>query len=278
MCHYLYEYKTFDSTAELNNAVYLHIRDNTYQLNETDRTTIKMVARYAVKFAGAAHLKAETIANLIGKSVKTARRTINKLVELGIVEKVATTRKVNGGKGANIITILPVPSLKEMNVISPDDQARYSPNDQSTVTNRRVDETATDNKAETRKSGKEPSDSIKQLSTTYLDTNPLPSNALRSALPSAVYSAMSPFFNADEIYKYYGLLLKAKRKTCPNTLIEHDPEPYIEAINAVLFKHKQGIVRNLESYLYVAFEKAAATVARRNTEEDGILSYNWLVS
>ncbi|MDI3412503.1 helix-turn-helix domain-containing protein [Bacillus sonorensis] len=64
------------------------------------------MARYAVKFAGAAHLKAETLADLIGKSVKTARRVVNKLASLSIVQKVATTRKINGGKGANIIVIL----------------------------------------------------------------------------------------------------------------------------------------------------------------------------
>lgn len=104
--HYLAEHQTFDSTDQLNESVYEHIKRNTYELNDTDRRALKMIARYAVKFNGAAHLKAETLAGLIEKSVKTARRALNKLAGLGIVKKVATTRKINGGKGANIIVIL----------------------------------------------------------------------------------------------------------------------------------------------------------------------------
>ncbi|MFP3590217.1 hypothetical protein SCB29_42390, partial [Paraburkholderia sp. SIMBA_055] len=67
-----------------------------------------------VKFSGAAHLKSETLADLIDKSVKTSRRALNKLATLGIVKKIATTRKINGGKGANIIVILPIDDQSTM--------------------------------------------------------------------------------------------------------------------------------------------------------------------
>lgn len=108
--HYLADHQTFDSTAELNTAVYEHIKTQYIRIkrNGPDRLTLKTIARYAVKFAGAAHLKAETLADLIGKSIKTARRAVNKLASLSIIQKVATTRKINGGHGANIIVILPV--------------------------------------------------------------------------------------------------------------------------------------------------------------------------
>ncbi|MFJ8246204.1 helix-turn-helix domain-containing protein [Peribacillus asahii] len=101
--HYLSQYQTFENKQQLNESIYQHIKRNSYELNDTDRATLKAIARYAVKFAGVAHLKAVTIAELIGKSEKTARRVITKLVGLGILRKVPTTRKVNGGKGANII-------------------------------------------------------------------------------------------------------------------------------------------------------------------------------
>src|SRR5699024_12683992 len=124
MSHYLTQYKTFNTTQELNHTVYTHIKRNSPYLNDTVRNTLKAIARYAVKYAGAAHLKAKTIADLIGKSEKTARRSVNKLAELGIIEKIATTRKVNGGKGANIIVIQPINNERE-NV-----------NDQSTLSSR----------------------------------------------------------------------------------------------------------------------------------------------
>ncbi|AOR97648.1 MULTISPECIES: hypothetical protein [Bacillus] len=86
--HYLAEHQTFDSTDQLNESVYEHIKRNTYELNDTDR------------------------------------RALNKLAGLGIVKKVATTRKINGGKGANIIVILPVNNASE------------AEDDQSTMSNR----------------------------------------------------------------------------------------------------------------------------------------------
>lgn len=105
---YLAEHQTFDSTAELNASVYEHIKRNTYELNDTDRLALKTIARYAVKVAGAAHFKADTLAQLIEKSVKAARRVVNKPASLWIIQKIATTRKINGGHGANVIVILPI--------------------------------------------------------------------------------------------------------------------------------------------------------------------------
>src|SRR5690606_34917994 len=194
--HYLSQYQTFNSKEELNTAIYAHIKRNSYDLNETDRKALKMIARYAVKFAGAAHLKAATIAELIGKSEKTARRVINKLESLGIVRKVPTIRKINGGKGANIIQILPVEKPKD---------------DQSTMSSRKDARTRDIKRTETQKRAAEPTNSIKQLIyNTFLETASLPSTALIELLPSAIYDAMSPYFNAADLYKYYGILLRAK--------------------------------------------------------------------
>lgn len=266
--HYLHDYSTFRSTEELNKAVYEHIRSNTYDLNETDRKALKMISRYAVKYAGAAHLKADSIANLIGKSIKTARRVIDKLSKLGIVKKIATLRKVNGGKGANILCIQKPrdPEESKHNVHIDDNNV----NDHSEMTSRQEAETPSAAMSEGHKNVKEPSYSNNLYTCTYLDTHMLPSSALRSALPHAIYTAMAPFFNAKDLYRYYGLLLKAKRKICPSTLIENNPEPYIEAFNGVMFKEKQGKVSNLESYLYTAFVNAATTVVRLEARsEDG---------
>lgn len=267
--HYLYEYSTFENTEQLNKAVYLHIRNHTDSLNDTDRTTLKMIARYAVKYAGAAHLKAATIAEFIGKSEKTARRIVNKLVNLGILEKHRTVRKVNGGTGANILVIRQASdSLSETNV-------------QSHMSSRKEPENTTDAKAELRKNEKEPSDSIKLIKNNIDDTSSIPANALRSVIPRAIYNAMSPYFNAKEMYKYYGMLLKAKRKFAPNTLIENDPEPYVEAFNGVIFRAKRGTIRNFDGYLYASFARAASEVSRRammtdSEEKSRILFYNWL--
>jgi predicted transcriptional regulator len=259
--HYLSQYQTFNSKEELNTAIYAHIKRNSYDLNETDRKALKMIARYAVKFAGAAHLKAATIAQLIGKSEKTARRVINKLESLGIVRKVATIRKINGGKGANILQILPVEDA----------------NDQSTLSSREDVKTRDIKRTETQKSAAEPSNSIKQLkNNTFLETAFVPATALQNSLPSAIYDAMSPYFNADDIYKYYGILLRAKRSVSNNVLIEDNPQPFVTAFQNAILKLKQRKIRNLANYLYRAWQNATATIVRRQVFENNDLFYDWL--
>jgi DNA-binding Lrp family transcriptional regulator len=259
--HYLSQYQTFNSKEELNTAIYAHIKRNSYDLNETDRKALKMIARYAVKFAGAAHLKAATIAELIGKSEKTARRVINKLESLGIVRKVATMRKINGGKGANILQILPV----------------EDGNDQSTLSSREDAKTRDIKRTESQKSAAEPSNSIKQLkNNTFLETATVPSTALKESLPSAIYDAMSPYFNAEELYRYYGILLRAKRSVSNNVLIEDNPQPFVAAFQNAILKLKQRKIRNLANYLYRAWQSATATIVRRRVFENNDLFYDWL--
>ncbi|MBA9027494.1 helix-turn-helix domain-containing protein [Peribacillus huizhouensis] len=260
--HYLAEYQTFNSTQELNDAIYTHIKRNTYDLNETDRVTLKAIARYAVKFAGVAHLKAATLANLIAKSEKTARRALAKLAELGIVKKIATTRKVNGGKGANIIQILPPSS-------------DLPTSDQSSMSSRQEDETPTESSAEPSEIKSEPLFSINQLKrATLLDTY-IPSEALKRSLPSDIYTAMSRYFNADAIYKYYGILLRAKRSINRHFMIEDYTEPFVVAFHNAIMKSKQGKVRKLDDYLFVAWQQATAEASReiyKRTNEE----YDWL--
>ncbi len=244
--HYLADHQTFDSTADLNSAVYEHIKRNTYDLNDTDRQALKKIARYAVKFSGAAHLKAETLAELIGKSVKTARRALNKLATLGIVKKIATTRKINGGKGANIIVILPV-------------------DDQSTMSNRGQAKKPTETTAEAPKTENEPSDSIKRSKNqnNVLDTATVPAEALKGALPDEIFNAMSRYFDAGDIYKYYGILLRAKASVDRTIRLEEHAAPFVEAWHATIMKAKSHEIRRFDDYLYVGFMKAAWTVKAR---------------
>ncbi|ASS63708.1 hypothetical protein CHN56_03250 [Bacillus velezensis] len=244
--HYLADHQTFDSTSALNAAVYEHIKRNTYDLNDTDRQALKKIARYAVKFRGAAHLKAETLADLIGKSVKTARRVLNKLATLGIVKKIATTRKINGGKGANIIVILPV-------------------DDQSTMSNRGQAEKPTETTAEAPKTENEPSDSIKRSKNknNVLDTATVPAEALKGALPDEIFNAMSRYFDAEDIYKYYGILLRAKASVDRSIRLEEHALPFVEAWHATIMKAKSHEIRRFDDYLYAGFRKAAWTVKAR---------------
>jgi hypothetical protein len=265
--HYLAEHQSFSSTQELNSAIYTHIKRNTYELNDTDRLTLKTIARYAVKFAGAAHLKAATLAGLIEKSEKTARRALAKLAELGIVKKIATARKVNGGKGANIIVIQPVEEKPAGNVLPS--------NDQSSLSSRQVGETPTESNAEPTKIVNEPSDSINLLKNKNLKDTSIPASALKKALPSEMFDAMSIYFNAEDIYKYYGILLRAKRSIHRDLMIEDNPEPFVTTWHNAILKAKQGKIRNLDNYLFGAWQEATSKASREIYAKENHI-YDWI--
>lgn len=115
---YLTEYQTFKSKHELNEAIAEHLSAHAFELSGTVRKVLTIISRYAVKFPGAAHLKAVTIAESIGMSEKTIRRAINRLQALRIVRKVVTKRKVTGGQGANIVQVLPYDNASDQADVS----------------------------------------------------------------------------------------------------------------------------------------------------------------
>ncbi|MBX8943232.1 MULTISPECIES: helix-turn-helix domain-containing protein [Lysinibacillus] len=107
---YLAQYITFDSVADMDKSVEDHIAVHYYDLTESERAIIFKLASHSLEYPGVCHLKASTIAASLEISTKTVYRSMKKLAELGIIEKVPST-KLNGIKGASIYRILPyVPS------------------------------------------------------------------------------------------------------------------------------------------------------------------------
>lgn len=105
MITYLTAYQSFTNVKEMDSHIQKHITRHYENLNETDRTLLTVLAQYACKFPGAAHLKVETMCKSIKKSEATVRRTMRKLQELQMIKKIHTIRKVLKGYGANIIVI-----------------------------------------------------------------------------------------------------------------------------------------------------------------------------
>ncbi|WP_324728638.1 helix-turn-helix domain-containing protein [Lysinibacillus fusiformis] len=107
---YLAQYITFDSVADMDKSVEDHMAAYYYDLTESERAIIYKLASHSLEHTGVCHLKASTIAAALEISTKTVYRSMKKLTELGIIEKVPST-KLNGIKGASIYRILPyVPS------------------------------------------------------------------------------------------------------------------------------------------------------------------------
>ena len=91
--NYLSEFQPFATKDELNRAVSSHKQHHRCQLNDTDQKVLNMLSQYAVKFPGVAHLKLVTIAEVIKKSVRTVRRSMEKLEQLNVIKRQAFFKK-----------------------------------------------------------------------------------------------------------------------------------------------------------------------------------------
>lgn len=109
---YLSAYKTFNSVEEMNEQVIQHIEKHFLNLTKSEIKVLLKLSQHSLRYTGACHLKADTIADDLNISRKTVWRGTKKLSELGVIEIVASV-KMNGIKGANIYRILPCPTMSE---------------------------------------------------------------------------------------------------------------------------------------------------------------------
>ncbi|MFG3613846.1 helix-turn-helix domain-containing protein [Rummeliibacillus stabekisii] len=102
---YLAPYTSFTTIQEMDEQVEQHIRKHYYNLTTSDKSVLYKMASHALDYPGACHLKAQTIADALGISVRTVFRTLKRLEEFQIIKRIQT-KKMNGIKGANIFSIL----------------------------------------------------------------------------------------------------------------------------------------------------------------------------
>ena len=250
--HYLSDYSLFESVKEMDEAINNHIQRNQYEMNETDRTVLMTLSRYSVKYRGVAHLKVSTIAKIIGKSTITVRRALNKLASLHIIKKQTFMREKTGGNGANIYIILPF-------------------NDRPNTIDREEPEKPTETSVKESEEIDEPINSIKHNTSNYiLDTenkNNAPTDyakkALKHAIPTPIYDALSPFFDGQGLYDAYGVLLRAKASIDRNIRLEEHAERYINAFYNVARLYKAGKVRkSFKGLLYATWERLSSEISR----------------
>ncbi|MED0985003.1 helix-turn-helix domain-containing protein [Bacillus paramycoides] len=104
-------YSEFRSKEEFNAYQKQLFKCYQFQLNKTDSFVIHFLGKYAVneknETVGVACPLMETIAAKIGKSIRTVRRSIAKLEEMGIIKRIATKeRHKRGGYSANLYVFL----------------------------------------------------------------------------------------------------------------------------------------------------------------------------
>jgi hypothetical protein len=216
----------FSEVAHLNKAVRMHREQ--HELNKTELAVLDILAQYSCKYVGVSFLTKTNIGALVGKSRRTIIRVCNRLETLGIIVQHEIKRATDMQQTSNAIVIMPVEAADTQ-----EQRKNVTPISTTPIkTNNTIKDTAT------------------------------PANALKGSLPKEIYQAMSRYFNAEEIYEYYGILLRAKRSISHQIIIEDCPIPFVEAFNACVLKRKQGKIGNFRNYLYNAFQAATSRANR----------------
>lgn len=251
--HYLNEYRSFNSTQELNYHVKQHTNKRYYDMNETQRKVLQVISQYAVNNDGACHLRMQTVADAVGRSTRTIERVLKVLERLNIIEVINTTRPVKGGQGANIYRILPYDVEGEVS----EGVEVGKPTDDNVCTSFVEKETAISLSNKSSNTLLDTATSEKQPSVTDIIKR-----SLRNAMPASLYDALSPFFNGQELYDIYGILLRAKSAIDRDIRLEDYAAEYMDVFYNVIRLYKQRKVRNLNAYLYTAWECLTARIDR----------------
>src|SRR5699024_10900563 len=104
------EYQNFESITEMDQTV----PQFNVKISKTHYETLNQVKQYSCKIIGVSHLKIETLAQALNKSVRAIHRRIRHLKDNGFITVANTSRKKSGGKGANIYIINTVEQQKAL--------------------------------------------------------------------------------------------------------------------------------------------------------------------
>ena len=233
---YLATYVTFESVQEMDENVECQIRKHFYNLTESDKAVLYKIASHALDYPGACHFKAKTIAEVLDISLRTVFRSLKHLEELQIIQRIHT-KKMNGIKGANIISIL-------------------TSHDTSSLSHQEKAENACESKEEPTKFQKEPSYSLNQKHQFVKHTYPILNSSLRNRifhhLAATTGQTKETKMFVDVIQKQLNPLLEWDVWKSQKRQLE---DISFETFKDIIQKTKKFPIQNLFGYLYNRLSK-----------------------
>ncbi|WP_077624958.1 helix-turn-helix domain-containing protein [Sediminibacillus massiliensis] len=264
----LHEYQTFSTKAEMDSTIYSYINHlRSIEAPESTIEVLRFFGRSSLRVLGVSFAKYQTIADCIGVSKRTVIRAVNRLEEAGMIERIATVKKWR--RSVNVIQILPSMSIQGVtSTEQPEGNEDKSLNEESKKEPSLLNHNY--NYGKQRRKNKEPEQERSA-------DNP---EALRQSIPKAIYDKLAPFFDANGLYKTYGILLRAKASVDKYITLEDHAEDFTDVFLNAIRKAKRGIVGNLDGYLYASWTEVCRVIKRREAFEAGenLLAYNWLNS
>lgn len=265
--------QSFECIEAMNQAIRRFLYTYGHELSESAVEVLKMLSRHACEIIGVAFPKVETIAALVGKSVRTVQRALKTLEGYGIIKRISTIRttgKHKGGNGHNVYVIQPVENVKELptdTVDTPRVTPQMSPRQEATNDDvpsaqaaQKPAETMLDEAVYSRLKNKNKDDITSATSEPTLDESFTP-----DIVPEEFVKVVAPFFrSADAIFELYRRVLIAYRRSKLDKPIEDVIGTVIKAFKQTVFAQKRGRIRStFNGYFYRILEAMLAVERRR---------------
>lgn len=226
--------QTFTSLNDMNAALKEHKRLVSSSKHRNIYAVLDLISQHSCVYFGVSFLSQKSIAEKLNISYKTVQRSIDKLVDLGIVIKYACKRA--GGDKRQTSNIVVIQPLKE------DDQAEVSSHETPLLNSKNINNTSETEKA------------------VAADRQLLIKQGLVNKLPLVLQCALAPFFDTDELYSLAGVVFKAKASIDKSIELEEHEQHYYKAIIDVMSAYKRGKVRNLAGLLSHAIKATTRTI------------------
>lgn len=203
---------------------------------------LRFFGRSSLRVLGVSFAKYETIAESIGYSKRTVIRAVNTLAGYGMIERIPTLKQWTGRgrkKSVNIVRVLP----QAITPVAPQPVTAEAP-----------DEVTSDNESNVNMQS-EPLVN-KHCTSNVLETvQALESAGLKNSIPTPIYDALSPFYNAQDIRRLTGIVFRAKASVSKSIRLEDHSEAFKGTVLDVVRRFKAGTLRSIDSYLYVSLRK-----------------------
>lgn len=256
--------QSFDCIEAMNQAIRRFLYTYGHELSESAVEVLKTLSRYACDIAGVAFMKVETLAKLVGKSVRTVQRALKTLEQYEIIKRIPTIRtngKHKGGNGHNVYVIQPVKDVKELPdtpPVTPEMSPRQEASDADVSSAQAAQKPAETMLGETMYSRLNNKNDI--TSELTLDESFTP-----DIVPEEFVKTVAPFFrSADTIFELYRRVLIAHRRSKLEKPIEDVIGTVIKAFKQTVFAQKRGRIRStFNGYFYRILEAMLAVERRR---------------
>lgn len=222
--------QTFNSLKELNESIKVTFENYSNHMTNTTKQVLGILSKYSIKYLGVSFLSKQSIADMLKVNIRTVRRAVRQLEDLGIVKSYRLKRVTGDRRESSsciqlqkLISVLPYALANKQN--------KSLKNNRITI--------ATEEK-------------VKSTKNHVIE-------GLISKLPKPLH-IFKYYFNVDEIYKYTGIVFRAKSTVDKSIELEDHSEEFEITIKQVIQSFKLSKIKSFEGVLYNAIKALCKSI------------------